>query len=237
MFFLIFLDSIRTEAAMALSRYTTRGPLSKQAAAEDDPAYFRLIDDALKYRANRKIKNTKPAHTVYILNKFFSCARRNVRIYTGRLSRSVGALRAYADPDIVRSAVEFLRREDSRLSIIILGEPDVDPGQPIGSHPLLAAISEADGIRGTVRVVRGNTSEWDEFPYHFMIMDSEAVRIEFDGNCTDAAARFGDAHFAGRLVRIFDELEQSGTPLFRTEAANAPGRNPSGLSQSRSTGH
>lgn len=236
MFFLIFLDSIRTEAAMALSRFTTRGPLSKQAAAEDDRAYFRLIDDALKYKANRKIKNTKPSHTVYILNKFFLCARRDVRIYTGRLSRSIGALRAYADPDIVGSAIEFLRREDSRLSIVILGEPDVDPGQPIGSHPLLAAISQADGIRGSVRVARGDPSEWKEFPYHFMIMDSEAVRIEFDGNCTDAAARFGDAHFTGRLVRVFDELARSGTPLFRTGATNVPGRSPTRLPRSRSTG-
>ena len=236
MFFVFFLNSVRTEAAMALSRFTARGQLSRRAAAEEDRAYFRRIDDALKYRANRKIKNTKPAHTVYILNKFFSCARRDVRIYTGRLSRSIGALSAYADPEIVGSAIEFLRREDSRLSIVILGEPDVDPGQPIGSHPLLAAISEADGIRGTVRVARGDTSEWKEFPYHFMIMDSEAVRIEFDGNCTDAAARFGDAHFAGRLVRIFDELARSGTPLFRKEAANGPSRDSSGLPLGRSTG-
>ena len=69
-----------------------------------------------------------------------------------------------------------------------------------------------------------------------MIMDSEAVRIEFDGKSTDAAARFGDAHFAGRLVRIFDELAGSGTPLFRTEAADTPSRNPSGLPLGRSTG-
>ncbi|MDE0002521.1 MAG: hypothetical protein OXQ29_07490 [Rhodospirillaceae bacterium] len=236
MFFMILLNSVCTEAAMALSRVTVRGSLSKGTAPAEDRAYFRLIDDALKYKANRKIKNTKPAHTVYILNKFFSCARREVRIYTGRLSRSIGALRAYADPDIVGSAIEFLRREDSRLSIVILGEPDVEPGQPIGSHPLLVAISQADGIRGSVRVARGDPSEWKEFPYHFMIMDSEAVRIEFDGNCTDAAARFGDAHFTARLVRVFDELERSGTPLFRTEAANGPSRNPSGLPRSRSTG-
>ena len=236
MFFMIFLNSVCTEAAMALSRFTIRGPLSKETAAADDQAYFRLIDDALRYRANRKIKNSKPAHAVYILNKFLSCARRDIRIYTGCLSRSIGALRAYADPEIIGSAIEFLRREDSRLSIVILGEPDVDPGQPIGSHPLLAAISEAEGIRGTVRVARGDPGEWKEFPYHFMIMDSEAVRIEFDGNCTDAAAKFGDAHFVGRLVRVFEELARSGTPLFRTEAVKTPGRSPSAVPRSRSAG-
>lgn len=236
MFFMILLNSVCTEAAMALSRVTVRGSLSKGTAAAEDRAYFRLIDDALKYKANRKIKNSKPAHAVYILNKFFSCARGDVRIYTGRLSRSIGALRAYADPEIIGSAIEFLRREDSRLSIVIMGEPDVDPGQPIGSHPLLAAIAEAEGIRGTVRVARGDPGEWKEFPYHFMIMDSEAVRIEFDGNCTDAATRFGDAHFVGRLVRVFEELARSGTPLFRTEAVNAPGRSPSVVPRRRSTG-
>ncbi len=222
MFFLFLLDSVCTEAAMALSRYTGLGSWPKEPATDEDRAYFRLIDDALRYKANRKIRNGKPAHTVYLLNKFFSCAQRNVRIYTGRLSRSVGSRRGYADPEIVKSAIEFLRKKDSRLSIVILGEPDVDPGQPIDSHPLLSAISQAEGIRGTVCVSRGDPREWKEFPYHFLIMDSEAARIEFDGNCTDAAARFGDAHFVGRLVRIFDEFERSGTPLLRMEPADAP---------------
>ena len=222
MFFLFLLDSMRTEVAMALSRYTGVGSLPKESATDQDRAYFRFIDDALRYKANRKIRNSKPAHTVYLVSRFFSCAQKNVRIYTGRLSRSVGSRRAYADPEIVRSAIEFLRREDSRLSIVILGEPDVDPGQPIDSHPLLTAIAEAEGIRGTVCVSKGDPGEWKEFPYHFLIMDSEAVRIEFDGNCTDAAARFGDAHFAGRLVRIFDEFERSGSPLLRMDPPDAP---------------
>ena len=85
-------------------------------------------------------------------------------------------------------------------------------------------------------MARGDPGEWKEFPYHFMIMDSEAVRIEFDGNCNDAAAKFGDAHFVARLVRVFEEMARSGTPLFRTEAVQAPGRSPSAVPRSRSTG-
>ena len=213
------LDSVCRESAMAFGRVAARGLVSKTNADDDDRAYRRLIDDALRYRANRKIPNRKPAHTVYLLIKFFSCARRNVRIYTGRLSRTVGNVRAYADPEITGSAIEFLRRDDSCLSIVIVGEPDVDPGQPIGSHPLLAAISEADGIRGTVRVSRGNPRDWKELPHHFVIMDSEAVRIEFDGNSADGAAKFGDVHFAGRLARVFDEFERTGSLLFRFAGA------------------
>ena len=220
MYLLLLLDSVRREVAMALSLFTTHGLFSKKTVGEDDPAYFKVIDHALKYKADRKVSNCKPAHTVYLMKKFFSCARKEMRIYTGRLSRSIGQIRAYADPEVAASAIEFLRRENSRLSIIILGNPDVDAGQPIGSHPLLAAIANADGIRGTVSVSRGDPREWKDFPYHLVIMDREAVRIEFDGKCTDAAARFGDAHFVGRLVRVFDELERSGTPLFRTEAAD-----------------
>ena len=132
---------------------------------------------ALRYKANRKIRTANQTQRLSS-EQVFSCAQRNVRIYTGRLSRSVGSRRAYADPEIVGSAIEFLRKEDSRLSIVILGEPDVDPGQPIDSHPLLTAISQADGIRGTVCVSRGDPGEWKEFPYHFLIMDSEAARIE-----------------------------------------------------------
>ncbi len=222
MLLMFVLDLVRTEAAMALGLAATCGLVSKQNPEQDDRAYYRLIDDALRYRANRKIPNRKPAHTVYLLTRFFSCARRNMRIYTGGLSRTVGKVRAYADPEVTRSAIEFLRRNDARLSIVIVGEPDVDPGQPIGSHPLLAAISEADGIRGTVRVSRGNPRDWRELPHHFVIMDSEAVRIEFDGNSADGAARFGDAHFAGRLARIFDEFERTGSLLFRLGAADDP---------------
>ena len=96
----------------------------------------------------------------------------------------------------------------------------MEPGQSIGSHPLLDAISNADGIRGTVSVFRGNPGDWNEFPFHFTIMDSEAARIEFDGNSTDAVARFGDAHFGSRLVRIFDAFEQSSTLLFQAGAAS-----------------
>ena len=222
MYFLFFLDSVRREAAMALGACAARRVFSRETAGEEEQAYFRLIDDALKYKANRKISNCKPAHTVYLLNKFLSSAQRSVRIYTGRLARSIGAVRAYADPEIAGSAIKFLRKENSSLSIIILGEPDVEPGQPIGSHPLLYAISNADGIRGTVSVFRSNSSDWNEFPFHFTIMDSEAARIEFDGNSTDAVAKFGDAHFGSRLVKIFDGFERSSTLIFCTGDASVP---------------
>lgn len=216
MYLLLLLDSARREAAMALGLLSIHGLFSKKTVWEEDPAYFKVIDHALKHKADRKVANCKPAHTVYLLKKFFSCARKEMRIYTGRLSRSIGEVSAYADPEVAASAIEFLRRENTRLSIIILGNPDVDVGQPVGSHPLLAAIAGADGIRGTVSVSRGDPREWKDFPYHLVIMDKEAVRIEFDGKSTDAAAMFGDAHLTVRLARIFDEFQRSGTPLFRT---------------------
>ena len=75
--------------------------------------------------------------------------------------------------------LDSVRKKDSNLSIIILGEP-----------------------------------------FHFTIMDSEAARIEFDGNSTDAVARFGDAHFGSRLVRVFDAFEHSSTLLFQAGAAS-----------------
>ncbi len=226
----ILLDSVCREVAMAWSQggTGTASLIPKELDETDERAYRRLVDDALRYKVNRKIINRKPAHAVYVLRRFFECARNDVRIYTGRLSRSIGNVRAYADPEIVAAAVEFLRREESRLSIVILGAPDVDPGQPLESHPLLAAISEAEGIRGTVCVSRGDLREWKDFPYHFIIMDREAVRIEFDGNSVDAALRFGDAHFVSRLVRIYDEFEQNGSSLLRMDPDGTGRRLPDG---------
>ena len=90
-------------------------------------------------------------------------------------------MRAYADPEIAGSAIEFLRKENSSLSIIILEEPDVEPGQPIGSHPLLDAISNAEGIRGTVSVFRGNDGSMKVNMHEAKSQLSRLGKLAWDG--------------------------------------------------------
>ena len=87
-----------------------------QAAKEEERLYFEMIDAALEARDDKLISNGKPAHAVYLLNKFLASAERSVRIYTGKLSRAFGGILAYADPELARSAIQFLQKENSSLS-------------------------------------------------------------------------------------------------------------------------
>ena len=189
-----------------------------ETAEEEERLYFEMINAALEARENKLISNGKPAHAVYLLNKFLASAERSVRIYTGKLSRTFNGVLAYADSELARSAVQFLQKENSSLSIIIAGDPDVEEGQSIENHPLLAAISTA-AISGSVNVSRGNSDDWEGFHYHFIVMDEEAVRVEYDTNKARAFVNFGYAETGARLARLFDAYQRDSTPLLSLPAA------------------
>lgn len=182
------------------------------AAGGEERLYFKMIDASLESREDRVISNGKPAHAVYLINKLLACARRSVRIYTGRLSRTFDGVLAYADPVIARSAITFLGKEGSELSIVIADEPDVEPGQPLRDHPFLKAILDAD-IRGKLRVSKANEADRERFQYHFIVVDDEAMRIEIDTEKAQAYVNFGNAPFGKQLRGVFDEFERNGAPL------------------------
>ena len=181
-------------------------------AGGEERLYFNMIDAALKSREDRIISNGKPAHAVYLINKLLECAQRSVRIYTGRLSRTFDGVLAYADPVIAMSAIAFLGKEGSELSIVIADEPDVEPGRPLRDHPFLKTILDAD-IRGEVRVSKAEETDRERFQYHFLVVDDEAMRIEIDTKKAQAYVNFGNPPFGQQLRRVFDEFERNGTPL------------------------
>ena len=189
-----------------------------QAAKEEERLYFEMIDAALEARDDKLISNGKPAHAVYLLNKFLASAERSARIYTGKLSRAFGGILAYADPELARSAIQFLQKENSSLSIIVLEDPDLAEGQSINDHPLLVAISEA-AIKGSVVVSRGNPNDWEGFQYHFIVMDEGALRVEYNTTEAQAFVNFGHAEMGTRLATLFDACERDSTPLLSLQAA------------------
>ena len=189
-----------------------------ETAEVDERLYFEMINAAMEARENKLISNGKPAHAVYLLHKFLASAERSVRIYTGKLSRVFDGVLAYGDPELARSAIQFLQKENSSLSIIIVEDLDVEEGRSIKDHPLLAAISEAE-IRGSLNVSRGNPDDWENFQYHFVVMDEEAVRVEYDTNKAQAFVNFAYAETGARLARLFDAYQRDSTPLLSLPAA------------------
>ena len=189
-----------------------RSIFQAEAAHEEEQLYFKMIDSVLKDQENKIISNGKPAHAVYLIHKFLANAEKKVRIYTGRLSQTFNGVQAYADPVIANSAIGFLRKENSELSIIIADDPDVPDGKPIEAHPLLSAIGDAD-IKGSIKVWKGKPSDWEEFRYHFIVMDDHALRIEVDTEKAEAFVNFSDPKFALQLSRRFSYLKNNSNHL------------------------
>ena len=190
-------------------------------ADDDEQLYFKMIDRAMVDKTDKAISNGKPGHAVYLLHKFLENAQRSVRIYTGNLMRVFDDVLAYAEPELVKSAISFLGKENSKLSIIIVDKPDVDEGQEIEEHPLLAAILEAESdgyIKGKVEVSRGTREDWDGLEYHFAVMDDDATRLEVDTENAQAYVNFGKQDLGKRLADLFDTFAGNSAPLLSIPA-------------------
>ena len=50
----------------------------------------------------------------------------------------------------------------------------------------------------------------DRLPYHFLLCDDRALRVELDTEKTEAVANFNDLKFGNLLSRYFDMLKGTG---------------------------
>lgn len=181
--------------------------------SDEEEEYFFAVDDVMEARQRRFISNGKPAHAVYIVYKFLDMARRRVDICTSHLSRTFDGVLAYAEPRLADAAVGFLRR-GGELSIYIQDEPDLRPGEDLSSHPLLAAISDADLGTGAGRV-RVYLNELEpKFDYDFIVMDGENVRFEANPEKAEAYVQLRSKKYGATLERAFGVFTESLTPAF-----------------------
>ena len=186
-------------------------------ATEEERLYFKLIDDAFEDGKKERFSNSRPEHAVYLLYKLIDGAKESVRIFSGNLARDFRGVLAYGEPKVAEAAVAFLQKEGSKLSIITVEDLDVDQDHGLLDHPMLAQISESE-IRGELVLAKGSQEDWNAFKYHFIVVDDQALRVEYDTKDAKAFVNFGDSELAKSLGEIFDVFLRNSEEKLRLPA-------------------
>ncbi|MDE0680087.1 MAG: hypothetical protein OXI11_07735 [Gammaproteobacteria bacterium] len=187
---------------------------------KEEQEYFRLIDEIAGKQESRIISNGKPAHTIYLLYKFLHCARHKISICSGRLLQELpgktDSVLAYADPALARAAIHFLGRENTELSIVVADKDGLDTKGEPQNHPFLKALVDAGAaIKGRVTVAASRNDPMEAFPYHFLVMDDTALRVEIDTESAEAYVNFNDPVLNERLQSLFHLFQEDSKPFFQ----------------------
>ena len=189
----------------------------KTARNEAEANYCRVVDLLFEQAADEEMSNGKPQHAVYLIYKFLRHGTTSIKLYCGSLLRSKDGVDVYGDPHVLNAARRFVRQSGTFLQIVV--EEDIDA--PDGArHPLVEAVNqEAESksmhgrfaIRKAPKWVKERLSE--QFPYHFLVMDDRAFRLETDQDQARAVANFGDRTYAKALSRLFDDIWNESTTM------------------------
>lgn len=187
---------------------------------ESDEAYFAYVDRVLARGKNERFNNGKPWHAAYLIFKFLQYAERHVRLFSGTLVRvTPSGVPVYGASHIVEAACDFLRREDSKLHIVL--EKDV-PGEDLHEHPLIEGVKSLKHkrlLRGTLEVrtilpKAANLLRSQDVLHHMMLVDKRRWRIEIDAdpNEVKAIVNAGNAKETTALCKAFDASIWNGGP-------------------------
>ena len=170
--------------------------------------YRDMVDRAFERNDTRSFSNGKPEHAAYLIRQFFDHATSTVRLYCGSLAKTMQGVQVYESSDVIVSVLDFLRKKDTRLLMVLQEKIDADS---FDGHPLLGAIAGAESdVKGTVRVYKSAVeADGNGNPVsipHFMVMDQKGYRIEIDPKKTMASAKVNDVTQAQRLARFFDRV-------------------------------
>ena len=203
--------------------------MSGAGAWGEDEKYLEYVDIAMRERHNMVFSNSSPRHAVYLIYKFFLCARREMRIFSGKLARREANPSSadentdvYADKRVLAAVGEFLADEGTSLKIVVQHGLDGDAGN-IGDHPLVKKVRELEDdnrLRGSCEIAKLDPSlrqqlEEEGRLYHVMIMDRSAYRLETDTGKTKAHVNVNDNATAKELIQFFDDSLWAGaSPLW-----------------------
>ena len=125
-----------------------------------------------------------------------------------------GKLQIYGNPHVATAAETLLSKPDSRITVVLEGDIDVDEGQSVRDHPLVSSIlSQIDSgeLKGAfeVRKLGERRLRWlrrKGICHHLMVMDEQAYRLETDTSSMKAHVNFGDVKNARMLAHLFDRF-------------------------------
>ena len=185
-----------------------RSIFDEDTRTDEEKAYFDLIDRSAVDKTDLLITNGKPSHAIYLIFKFLETATERVLILTPNLKRTLDGVYAYEDPKLANAAVDFLRKPNTRLSILVGSDPDLGEVESINQHPFIARILEMSNAPG-LDVYMNTERRIPRRDFHFVVMDQQAYRIETDTERVKALANFGDPKPIGTLSQFFNACTEA----------------------------
>ena len=189
-------------------------PFNPTTWTDDSRIYFNNVDAMLLNPKEYLFSNDRLWHALYLMAKFFECAKNHVRIFSGKLTRKSDefGLKIYENPNVIDAVCRFLAKPNTQLNIVVQDEIDVDVGQDASDHPLIKAVA-ASSPMGRLTLCKANRNSLDKLRRHnmlrhMMIVDRFAWRLEFDSGVplVKADVGIGDESLAKQLGRLFDEV-------------------------------
>ena len=176
--------------------------------SDDESQYFDLVDRVCRREKALHISNSHPRHAVYLIYKLLASAEREVRLFSGKLTRSIGDVGVFENEALAKAACELLSRPDTKLQIAVQ-DPLHDTETP-GDHPFIQRILSCEARQGGLELRRcsAKTVGWlkqEDILMHWMTMDDRAYRLETDVENVKAHADFGDKQMTASLNRLFDQ--------------------------------
>lgn len=174
----------------------------------EESRYFDLVDEACRNSEPKTISNSVPKHAVYLIHTLLTNAKNRIRLLTGSLSCDEGGVRVYANKKLAEAACDFLSRPETTLQIAL--RDGVDGGGDPKEHPFVKTILSQADRRGQLELRKCNQAtveklKDDGFDMHWMTMDENAYRLEYDTVNFKAYADFGDPETAKVLNELFDD--------------------------------
>jgi hypothetical protein len=172
-----------------------RAELQRQAMAEYEKYKAYVQSVAEKSDGQETIQNKTAAHAGIIIAALFAKARKEVLAMSGCLNKT-----AYGNDDVIRNAIEFLRRDGVVMKIV------VDEAVTSANNKFLAALRDAN-VLGGVQLHHANVRQ----PFHLMLVDNSHYRYQEDTDTCEAIAQFGMSDL-GALTASFQKSLGESTP-------------------------
>ena len=175
----------------------TLDPFNRKTWNDIERLYFDRVDDLFEREHSDQFANGNAAHAVYLITKFFVKAEKEIRIFSGSLTRKASnGVQIYENPNLVAAAKEFLRN-GGELRVVV--QHDVDGG--VEEHPFVQGLlneSRCNFVRASEDSIEFLRKQ--KFLHHMMVMDENAWRLE----TRTRLDRYGSLRSVAALVGVFD---------------------------------